>query len=89
MKKSTIAVFKEIFKVINISGIKISNGTGDSLAVFFFENDFSTGVYFDDVSFDLATALFLGPDPSFALKTKMSRSNIPYLIPSLYTDAVY
>ena len=68
MKKSTIAVFKEIFKVLNISGNENIERYGDSLAVLFFENDFSTGVNFDDVSFDLPTAFFLGPDPSFALQ---------------------
>lgn len=54
--------------MLNISRNKNIERYGDSLAVLFFKNDFSTGVDFDDVSFDLPTALFLGPDPSFALQ---------------------
>lgn len=62
-----MAVFEEIFKVLNISGNENIERYGDRLAILFFENDFSAGVNFDDVGFDLPTALFLGPDPCFAM----------------------
>ena len=68
MKKSTIAVFKEIFKVINISGNKNIEWYGDSLAVFFFENDFSTEYTLTMSA--LIMTISLGPDPSFALEDK-------------------
>jgi hypothetical protein len=68
VKTSAIAVFEEIFKVLNISGNKNIERYGDGLAVFFFENDFSAGVDFDDVCIDLPSVFFFGPDPRFAIQ---------------------
>jgi len=63
-----MAVFEKIFKVLNISGNENVERYGDSFAILFFENDFLAGVNFDDVSYDLPTTFFLGPDPRFAMQ---------------------
>lgn len=68
VKRSAIRVFEEIFKVLDIVGNKNIEWDGDGLAVFFFENDFSVGVDFDDVCMKVSSALFFGPDPCFAMQ---------------------